>query len=154
MRSRSVPSVLRTLAIFIASLQAARAGAVSAAAAREVGVPLYQRAVQGNAVRPVAAPSRRHMPVSPSSAATVTLTVPTDSLSTHGHATSATIAPTRKVRNGHDNSSPLVELAAPIACHSASAVARHQVVSVETHVASAALPGAARARAPCAQALA
>jgi hypothetical protein len=149
MRSRSVPSVLRTIAIFIASLQAARAGGVNAAEARGLGAPLYQRAVQANAVHPAPPLLRRqyslqlaHEDAAGQQAAfpvLETYAVPVVSSDTvlHEHA-----AP-KAAAGFSSGTNPLV------AESYASPAGRHRSGLPATKLALMALPGASRARAPC-----
>jgi plasmid stabilization system protein ParE len=59
MRSRSIPPLLRTIAIFLASVQATGVGAASASEARGLGQPLYRPALRADSPREAPAFSRK-----------------------------------------------------------------------------------------------
>jgi hypothetical protein len=149
MRSRSVPSVLRTIAIFIASLQAARAGAVNAAEARGLGAPLYQRAVQAQAARPTPSFSRRQyslrLAIEDPAGRQAAISVP------EVHSYPAGVSSTEHRGYGASKAtgqSSDIAIRLGVEGH-ASSVGQHRSGLLAAQQGLLALPGAPRARAPC-----
>jgi hypothetical protein len=101
---RSVPSLLRTIAIFIASMHAARVGAVNAAEARGTGMSLHQRAVQAQAVRPMlSAAGRQKTGRGNTTSDSTTITVVFDSSALPADIASSRMVPeARHWLRGHD----------------------------------------------------